>query len=384
ANDRMSQVKQAGVVKASYRYNAKGERVSRADNATGAITGYTLYDETGHWLGDYDANGATKQQAIWLGDAPVGLVVGAGVEQTLRYVQPDHLGTPRAVIDVTRDVAIWSWEANTEAYGSDTPNSDPDQDEQSFTFNLRFPGQQYDAISGLVYNYYRDYDPSTGRYVQSDPVGITGGTNTYAYVSGNPIRHSDRTGQIIDTVVDVASIGYDIYRIGADNILKGSCENLSTNLTALGLDVVGALVPVATGLGAASRALKHADELSIDAPKVLLDSNVTTGLKADPTLGGRILPGESPIKSYVTIPEMRNAVTHSNLRGVPGAAYELPTLMKKPSLDTRINIRGALPDRPGRFGDGIIGAQALENKIPLVTNDKALKRAINEMGGTTR
>lgn len=118
--------------------------------------------------------------------------------------------------------------------------------------------------------------------------------------------------------------------------------------------------------------------------RVLLDSNVTTGLKADATLGGRILPGEVGVKSYVTIPEMRNAVTHGNLRGVPGAAYDLPTLTTQPSLNARINLRGMLPDRPGRFGDGIIGAQALENNIPLITNDKALKAAVEALGGTTR
>ena len=144
ANDRMSQVKQAGVVKASYRYNAKGERVSRADNATGAITGYTLYDEAGHWIGDYDANGGTKQQAIWLGDAPVGLVVGAGVAQTLRYVQPDHLGTPRAVIDPSRNLAVWTWDAKGEAFGNNPPNQDPDQDGTAFVFDMRFPGQKQD------------------------------------------------------------------------------------------------------------------------------------------------------------------------------------------------------------------------------------------------
>ncbi len=119
-------------------------------------------------------------------------------------------------------------------------------------------------------------------------------------------------------------------------------------------------------------------------PRVLLDSNVTTGLKADATLGGRILPGEVPVKSYVTIPEMRNAVTHGNLRGVPGAAYDLPTLTTQPSLNTRINIRGMLPDRPGRFGDGIIGGQALENNIPLITDDKDLKTALEKLGGTSR
>ncbi len=194
ANDRMSQVKQAGVVKASYRYNAKGERVSRADNATGAITGYTLYDEAGHWLGDYDANGATKQQAIWLGDAPVGLVVGAGVAQTLGYVQPDHLGTPRAVIDPSRNLAVWTWDAKGEAFGNNPPNQDPDQDGTAFVFDMRFPGQRFDAGSGLIYNYFRDYDPSIGRFLQSDPIGLAGGSNIYAYAESSPVKLIDPDG----------------------------------------------------------------------------------------------------------------------------------------------------------------------------------------------
>jgi hypothetical protein len=61
--------------------------------------------------------------------------------------------------------------------------------------------------------------------------------------------------------------------------------------------------------------------------------------------------------------------------------YDLPTLTTQPSLNSRINIRGMLPDRPGRFGDGIIGAQALENNMTLITNDKALKAAIQALGG---
>jgi RHS repeat-associated protein len=60
--------------------------------------------------------------------------------------------------------------------------------------NLRFPGQLYDQEDNLFYNYFRNYDPTLGRYVQSDPIGLNGGTNTYAYVGGNPVRYVDPLG----------------------------------------------------------------------------------------------------------------------------------------------------------------------------------------------
>ena len=59
---------------------------------------------------------------------------------------------------------------------------------------LRFPGQQYDAATGLHYNHFRDYDPALGRYIQSDPIGLAGGVNTYAYVRGNPFSNYDPSG----------------------------------------------------------------------------------------------------------------------------------------------------------------------------------------------
>ena len=110
----------------------------------------------------------------------------------LAYIQPDHLDTPRTVTDSTQKV-IWQWD-NQDPFGANAANEDPDADGQRFTLNLRFPGQYFDSETGLHYNYYRDYDPSTGRYVESDPVGLTGGINTYAYVMSQPLLRSDFFG----------------------------------------------------------------------------------------------------------------------------------------------------------------------------------------------
>jgi RHS repeat-associated protein len=89
------------------------------------------------------------------------------------------------------------WTAEYEPFGLASVNEDPDGDGTSIEFNLRFPGQYYDKYSGLHYNYYRDYDPSLGRYIQSDPIGLRGGINTYGYVYQNPLIYTDPTGLIV-------------------------------------------------------------------------------------------------------------------------------------------------------------------------------------------
>lgn len=109
----------------------------------------------------------------------------------LYYVHTDQLGTSRAVTD-TANTVVWRWDG--EAFGSSTPNEDPDGDGQLFVLNSRFAGQYFDAETGLNYNYFRDYDSSTGRYIASDPIGLNGGMNTYAYVEGNPIVGTDALG----------------------------------------------------------------------------------------------------------------------------------------------------------------------------------------------
>jgi len=104
-----------------------------------------------------------------------------------------HLNTPRLVADDTQ-TTVWKWEQQ-EPFGENAANDDPDGNAIAFEFNLRFPGQYFDKGSGLHQNYFRDYDSGIGRYVQSDPIGLAGGLNTYLYVDGDPLRFVDPTGE---------------------------------------------------------------------------------------------------------------------------------------------------------------------------------------------
>jgi RHS repeat-associated protein len=88
---------------------------------------------------------------------------------------------------------VWRWDQG-EPFGNNPADVDPDANSVAFDLPLRLPGQRYDAETGLHYNYFRDYDPSLGRYGESDPIGLQGGLNTYAYVGGSPVLRSDERG----------------------------------------------------------------------------------------------------------------------------------------------------------------------------------------------
>ena len=113
--------------------------------------------------------------------------VGAGpAPADLRFVLGDHLGTPQKLTDNTGALV---WDRIQTPFGLDHSVTG------AAATPVRFPGQYADAESGLSYNYYRDYDPSLGRYIQSDPIGLAGGLNTYGYVGGNPLGYVDPTGE---------------------------------------------------------------------------------------------------------------------------------------------------------------------------------------------
>jgi len=164
----------------------------KVHNASPTTEEYSIYAEDGHILATMDQSTSIINEFIWMDDLPVGVLSGAN--ETLAYIEPDHLGTPRVVVDPTRNVAIWKWPLSNDPFGESAPQQDPDGDGTQFTLNMRLPGQMWDAESGLSYNYFRDYDSGTGRYVESDPIGLKGGISTYTYSLDSPIVRKDAAG----------------------------------------------------------------------------------------------------------------------------------------------------------------------------------------------
>ncbi|HEV7606569.1 MAG TPA: RHS repeat-associated core domain-containing protein [Steroidobacteraceae bacterium] len=175
-----------------YYYNALGQRIRKNGGTPGNI--YFVYDEAGHLVGEYTTT-TLVQETVWLGDIPVATLrpkSGGGVD--VFYVHTDQLNTPRKVTRPSDNKLRWSWDPTP--FGEGAPNENPSVPALGvFTYNLRFPGQYFDVESNFYYNYFRDYDPAKGGYVQSDPIGLLGGLNTYGYVGANPLSQIDPTGE---------------------------------------------------------------------------------------------------------------------------------------------------------------------------------------------
>ncbi|HHM6379646.1 TPA: RHS repeat domain-containing protein, partial [Pseudomonas aeruginosa] len=169
AQGRLQSVSLDGQQVAEYRYNALGQRIVKLTPES--VTTY-LYGPDGQLLGEAEHDGSGRklraQYYLWLDSLPLATIdadydaQGKVGNPTLLYLHGDHLDTPRLATDASGQIA-WQWQSD--AFGRGEALS-----QGSTQVNLRFPGQYYDAESGLHYNYFRDYDPETGRYVESDPV----------------------------------------------------------------------------------------------------------------------------------------------------------------------------------------------------------------------
>lgn len=194
----------------AYSYNADDQRVKKT-----TPTGTTLYAwNNDRIIGEYaTTNGAAQQatETVYFGNTPVAVIQNGNIYR----IYADQIDTPRVITDATGKT-VWAWDSKP--FGETLPDADPDKDGLALHYNQRFPGQTFDAETGLHYNFHRDYNPATGRYVQSDPIGLDGGMNTFGYVGGCPLSLSDLSGYVptkiggtlnrtIDFSIDIHSSG---------------------------------------------------------------------------------------------------------------------------------------------------------------------------------
>jgi RHS repeat-associated protein len=132
---------------------------------------------------------------------------GAVIADAIRIVSPttitgtvvhnvftDHLDTPRLVTTAgDNPQPVWRWD-NDDPFGANPAVEVAGPD--TFPFNVRFRGQYFDGETSLHHNGARDFDAPIGRYIQSDPIGLGGGLNTYSYVESNPLAATDPEGLI--------------------------------------------------------------------------------------------------------------------------------------------------------------------------------------------
>jgi len=189
----LASITRAGIT-GTYSYDANKRRIRKVTSAGASSTIIFVYDLEGHLLGEYNQAGQAIREYVWLGDTPVAMVLPdpaapTGAPQVF-YIHTDHLDAPRIVVD-QQGHKRWRW--ISEPFGTTAPESDPGGLGE-FTQPLRFPGQYADRESGLFYNMMRYFSSTTGRYGQSDPIGLRGGINTFAYVGGSPLNAVDPTG----------------------------------------------------------------------------------------------------------------------------------------------------------------------------------------------
>jgi RHS repeat-associated protein len=213
---KLLEVRDGQRVLARYRYNHRGERIEKI---VGGQHTYYLYDDR-KLVAELDGKGTIRRQYVYVVGQPVAVIDGTrngtpagqggtGLErftadiaalwhawfrkgETTAYLHGNHLGAIEMATDAKGKPI---WQAVYAPFGKLMPAVA--QRTPAFEQNLRLPGQYADTETGLYYNDHRYYDPARGRYLTSDPLGLKGGSNGYAYASGNPLKYIDPEGLVL-------------------------------------------------------------------------------------------------------------------------------------------------------------------------------------------
>lgn len=176
-----------GVLEAEYLYNALGQQVVRR-LIPSSQTIHVVHDADGNRMAEYDYDPVSQtstllREYIWLDGLPIAVVEN----DTLYYIRTDHIGRP---VFATDDTGAKVWEASYLPFGGVHVSTGANGE-------LRFPGQWFQSESGLHQNWMRDYDPTTARYLQADPLGLVDGPSVYGYALQNPGRYIDPRGELV-------------------------------------------------------------------------------------------------------------------------------------------------------------------------------------------
>ncbi|MEM8858063.1 MAG: RHS repeat-associated core domain-containing protein, partial [Chloroflexota bacterium] len=219
-----------GQYTAEYQYDYLS-RLSLRYVANGNQTLHYVHDLAGNIIAEYDGSGSLNREYIWLDERPMAVVDHSGTGGPVLYhVHTDHLERPVMMTDLLQNVV---WEATYQPYG------EIHQITGSATLDQRFPGQWFQLENGLHYNWHRHYDPTLGRYIQADPLGMPDGPSRFAYAVNSPLMYTDPTGEFAQLIRPAltAAAGF-AFGAGVEKALN-PCASAGQLLVSGGLGILG-------------------------------------------------------------------------------------------------------------------------------------------------
>lgn len=182
--NRMARAEMPDGTVATYYYDPFGRRLWKEVDGTRT---YFFYAEEG-LLAEFDGTGQQSRAYGWSPQGPWSTdPVWMKVAGEYHYYANDHLGTPQKMVGAAGAV---NWASRFKAFGAALVQT------AHISNQLRLPGQYIDRETMFHFNYFRYYDPDRGGYMRSDPIGLDGGLNIYAYAGSNPVRYIDQKGLI--------------------------------------------------------------------------------------------------------------------------------------------------------------------------------------------